>query len=100
MGGVFRNDKGLFMGAFYSSLDIPSSPSSVAAEVMAVIKAIEIAWVRDWKFVWLEVDSSLVLVFLKSPWLVPWQLRVLWKNCIHRISLMNLSYFHYSHNST
>ena len=33
-GGVFRKDKGLFMGAFSSSLDILSS---VAVEVMAVI---------------------------------------------------------------
>ena len=41
-----------------SNLDIPSS---IAAEVMAVITAIEIAWVRDWKHIWLEVDSSLVL---------------------------------------
>lgn len=43
-GGVFINDKGLFMGCFSSSLDIPSA---VATDVMVVIKAIELAWMRD-----------------------------------------------------
>lgn len=45
-GGVFRNYRGKVLGAFYANLDIPSS---VADEVMAVIQAIELAWVRDWK---------------------------------------------------
>ncbi|PRQ42972.1 putative protein kinase [Rosa chinensis] len=55
------------VGAFSSSLDIPSS---IAAEVMVVIKAIKLAWVRDWKHIWLEVDSSLILNFLHSPQMV------------------------------
>ncbi|XP_062028531.1 uncharacterized protein LOC133744441 [Rosa rugosa] len=60
-GGVFRDFHGSFLGAFASNLDIPSS---VDAEVMAVIQAIELAWVREWKHIWLEVDSTLVLNFL------------------------------------
>ncbi|XP_024161372.1 uncharacterized protein LOC112168480 [Rosa chinensis] len=67
-GGVFRNDQRCFIGAFSSSLDIPSS---VAAVVMAVIKAIELAWVRDWNYVWLEVDSQILLDLLCSPMLAP-----------------------------
>lgn len=55
------------MGAFYSFFDISSS---VAAEVTVVIKVIEVAWVRDWKYVWLEVDFSFVLDFLRFPCLV------------------------------
>ena len=70
-GAVFRDYKGAFLGAFSFSLNIPSL---VAAEVIAVIKAIELDWVQDWKYVWLEVDSTLVLNFLKSPNLVHWQL--------------------------
>ncbi|PRQ26934.1 putative ribonuclease H-like domain-containing protein [Rosa chinensis] len=66
----------------------------VAAEVMAVIKAIDLAWVRDWKHMWLKVDSSLILNLLKSPQLVPWQWRVEWGNCLHCISQMH---FHSSH---
>ena len=42
--GVFRDYKCEVLGAFSSNLDIPSS---VIAEVMAIIKAIELAWVRD-----------------------------------------------------
>ncbi|KAK9931139.1 hypothetical protein M0R45_018433 [Rubus argutus] len=90
-GAVFRDYKGAFLGAFCSSLNIPSS---VAAEVIAVIKAIELAWIRDWKHVWLEVDSTLVLHFLKSPNLVPWQLRVNWGNCLFRISQMQFRCSH------
>ncbi|XP_004301904.1 PREDICTED: uncharacterized protein LOC101292910 [Fragaria vesca subsp. vesca] len=41
---VFRDFKGHVIGAFSSNIDIPSS---VAAEVMTVIVAIELAWVRD-----------------------------------------------------
>ncbi|PRQ16504.1 putative ribonuclease H-like domain-containing protein [Rosa chinensis] len=61
---------------------------------MAVIKAIELAWVWDWKHVWLEVDSSLVLTFLRSPHMVPWQLRVEWGNCLHWISHMHFRSSH------
>ena len=52
-----------------------------------VIKAIEIAWICDWKHIWLKVDSSLVPI--DSPHMVPWKLQVAWKNCIHRISMMH-----------
>ncbi|KAL6191890.1 hypothetical protein ACLB2K_038279 [Fragaria x ananassa] len=90
-GGVFRDYSGKVMGAFCSNLDIPSS---VAAEVMTVIKAIELARVREWKHIWLEVDPELILSFLRSPTLVPWQLSVEWSNCLYQISQMN---FHSSH---
>ncbi|KAL6126962.1 hypothetical protein ACLB2K_075007 [Fragaria x ananassa] len=90
-GAVFRDFKGHVLGAFSSNIDIPSS---VAAEVMAVIVAIELAWVRDWKHIWLEVDSSLVLDYLRSPLLVPWNLRVCWLNCLRCISEMTFRSSH------
>ncbi|KAL6124174.1 hypothetical protein ACLB2K_076689 [Fragaria x ananassa] len=90
-GGVFKNHQGRFIGAFSSSLDIPSS---VAAKVMAVIKAIELAWISDWKYVWLEVDSQIVLDLLRSPMSAPLQLHVLWKNCLYRISMMDFRCSH------
>nr|XP_011459708.1 PREDICTED: uncharacterized protein LOC105350053 [Fragaria vesca subsp. vesca] len=61
---------------------------------MAIIKAIELAWVRDWKHIWLEVDSSLVLDYIRRPSLVPWPLRVRWLNCLYRISKMNFKATH------
>ncbi|KAL6133340.1 hypothetical protein ACLB2K_065577 [Fragaria x ananassa] len=72
-GAIFHDFKCHVLGAFSSNIDILSS---VAADVMAIIVAIELAWVRDWKHIWLEVDSSLVLDYLRSPLLVPWNLRV------------------------
>ncbi|KAL6146202.1 hypothetical protein ACLB2K_056885 [Fragaria x ananassa] len=90
-GAVFRDYKGHFVGAFASNIDIPSS---VAAEVMAVITAIELAWVRDWKHVWLEINSSTVLDYIRTPSLVPWQLRVRWLNCLYRISTMTFKSSH------
>jgi ribonuclease HI len=93
-GAAFRDHRGCFLGAFASSLDIPSS---VAAEVMAVIKAIELAWVCDWKHIWIEVDSFIVLHYLLFPSLVPWNLRVHWMNCIHLISQMSFRFSHTFH---
>ncbi|KAK9949954.1 hypothetical protein M0R45_005462 [Rubus argutus] len=90
-GAIFRDYKGHFLGAFASNLDVPSS---VAAEVMAVIKAIELAWVRDWKHIWLEVDSSLVLDFIRRPSLVPWKLQIRWFNCLYQISQMHFKVSH------
>ncbi|KAL6182579.1 hypothetical protein ACLB2K_043998 [Fragaria x ananassa] len=90
-GAIFRDYKGHFLGAFASNLEIPSS---ISAEIMAVIKAIELAWVRDWKHIWLEVDSSLVLDYIRRPSLVPWPLRVRWLNCLYRISKMNFKATH------
>ncbi|KAL6205985.1 hypothetical protein ACLB2K_023236 [Fragaria x ananassa] len=90
-GGIFRDFCGSFLGAFASNLDIPSS---VEAEVMAVIQAIELAWVREWKHIWLEVDSTLVLHYLRDPHLVPWRLRVAWSNCLHHISHMHFRSSH------
>lgn len=62
--------------------------SSFAAEVMAVSKAIELVWVRDWQHIWLEVDSSLTLDFIKSLLLVPWKLHISWLNCSYLTSQM------------
>lgn len=90
-GGVFRDHRGNFMGAYSSNLDIPSS---IAAEVMAVIKAIQLAWLRDWKHIWLEVDSKVVLSYFHSPSIVPWQLKVEWENCLHLLSQMQFKVSH------
>lgn len=90
-GAIFRDYKGHFLGAFASNLEIPSS---ISAQIMVVIKAIELAWVRDWKHIWLEVDSSLVLDYIRRPSLVPWPLRVRWLNCLYRISKMNFKATH------
>ena len=51
-GAIFRDYRGHVPGAFLSNLEMPSS---VAEEVMAVTKVIQLVWVRDWNHIWLEV---------------------------------------------
>ena len=50
--------------------------------------AIEIAYQRNWKYLWIETDSMLVTLTFKSSKLVPWHLQNRWDNCIHLISSM------------
>ncbi|ONI14505.1 hypothetical protein PRUPE_4G283800 [Prunus persica] len=90
-GGVFRNYQGHVLGAFSANLDVPSG---VHAEVLAVIKAIELAWLHAWHNIWIETDSLLVTKFFRSPHLVPWRLRVDWQNCLLRLQHMSFKISH------
>lgn len=74
----------MFLVLFHLNLEMPSS---VAEEVMAVIKVIQLVWVRDWNHIWLEVNSSCILDFLYSPSLVPWSFHFEWHNCMFVPSL-------------
>lgn len=38
---------------------------------MIVIKAIELDWIQNWKHIWLEVDSSLVLDCISQTFSCP-----------------------------
>lgn len=70
IGGVFRDHSGVPIEAFASHSYFASS---IAAEILAVIEAIRIAWVRDWNNVWLETDSALVVHLLNlTTMVVPW----------------------------
>ena len=42
----------------------------------------------------MEIDSSTVLDYIRTPSLVPWQLRVRWLNCLYRISTMTFKSSH------
>lgn len=90
-GGVFRNHEGVFIGGFSSKVDVCSA---IDAEILAVLEALQVAWVRRWTHVWLETDSALVVHYFYHPHLVPWRLRIQWKNCLH---LSRLFCFRISH---
>lgn len=53
--------------------------------------AVECAVDRNCKFLWIETDSRLATLEVKSPHMVPWQLNNKWLNYIHMMSTM--SYF-------
>ncbi|PRQ38043.1 putative ribonuclease H-like domain, reverse transcriptase zinc-binding domain-containing protein [Rosa chinensis] len=90
-GGIFRDAEGNFVGAFAARAEVPSA---IDAEILAVIEAIQVAWVRRWTHIWLETDSTLVLTYFKNPNLIPWRLRTRWFNCVLRSRQMT---FHISH---
>lgn len=47
-----------------------------------IMQAIEIAFSRGWRNLWLECDSSLVVDAITTNRGVPWKLRNRWNNCI------------------
>lgn len=90
-GGVFRCNTFSFLGAFSYKV---VATSALDAELLAVMEAVRVAWLKGWLSLWLETDSLLVLHYFKSPNLVPWRLKVHWANCIYVTQQMN---FHISH---
>jgi ribonuclease HI len=58
------------------------------------MRAIEIAADNGWRNVWLETDSSLVVLAFRKASLVPWKIRNRWNNCMHSITTMNFLISH------
>lgn len=90
-GGIFLCNAVSFMGAFSCKVNVASA---VEAELLAMIEAVSLAWLKGWQHLWLETDSLLVLHYFKSPTMVPWRLRIPWVNCLHVTKQMH---FHISH---
>jgi ribonuclease HI len=90
-GGIFRNSDALFLGAFSFNLGISSS---LNAELVGAMLAIETAVNKGWSQLWLESDSMLVVKAFSSSKVVPWALRNRWDNCLARISNMNFFVSH------
>jgi ribonuclease HI len=74
------------LGAFAFNAAVPSA---IEAEVLAIIEAVRVAWVKRWTHVWLETDSAIVIKYFNSPNLIPWRLRVNWLNCLHLASQLS-----------
>jgi len=51
--------------------------------------AIEITYQNNWRNLWLELDSALVVQAFKNNYVVPWKLRNKWNNCIIKTRSMN-----------
>jgi ribonuclease HI len=86
-GGIFRNHKADFLFGFAELLGVTSS---CFAEFSGACRAIEIAYQRNWRYLWLESDSSIVVSAFNNPAKpVFWDLRNRWKNVLIRISQMN-----------
>ncbi|GAU16869.1 hypothetical protein TSUD_368180 [Trifolium subterraneum] len=68
-GEIFRNSNGEFLCGFAENIGLSSA---LIAELYGAMNAIEIAASKNWRNLWLETDSTLVVMTFKSPQLVPW----------------------------
>ncbi|KAK2443569.1 hypothetical protein QL285_014658 [Trifolium repens] len=90
-GGIFRNADSSFFGAYALNIGVSTS---LKAELIGAMIAIETATNKGWSNLWLESDSMLVVLAFSSARIVPWSLRNRWDNCLLLISNMN---FYVSH---
>jgi len=60
------------------------------AELLGAMRAIELAKLYNWKNLWLECDSSLVINAIHNHSPVPLPVRNRWENCLDVTRTMNL----------
>jgi len=63
--------------------------NSLVAELNGAMFAIELAYQRGWRRLWIETDSMLVSLAFKSKSIVLWFLRNRWVNCIYLSTSMS-----------
>ncbi|GAU47191.1 hypothetical protein TSUD_350560 [Trifolium subterraneum] len=90
-GGLFRNSNADFLYGFAENIGISSA---FVAELCGAMNAIEIAASKNWNNLWLETDSTLVVLAFKSSLLVPWALSNRWRNCLLLTQSMNFIVSH------
>ncbi|KAF1862973.1 hypothetical protein Lal_00018817 [Lupinus albus] len=84
-GGIFRDYQGAYVGGFAVFFGISNS---LFVELKAAIMAIEIAYHKGWRNIWLECDSALVVSIFNGKGKVPWKLENLWRRCLWWLSSM------------
>jgi len=90
-GGIFRNYEGECIGCFSQFL---GNKDALHAELVAAMIAIEIAYQKGFRNIWLESDSQLVNLTFKSNSVVPWCLKNGWQNCLFRLRSMRFIVSH------
>jgi ribonuclease HI len=85
--GIFRNHEAEFLFCFAEPL---GNFSPLHAELCGAMRAIEIAYHLNWKNLWLETDSSVVVsAFNNSFEPVVWNLRNRWHTTLSLLNDMN-----------
>jgi len=90
-GGIFRNDAGNCLGCFTQNL---GTANAYYAELLAAILAMEFAQSKCYNHLWLETDSQLVCLAIKSSAKVPWDLSNRWHNCMFFVKSITFVYSH------
>ncbi|XP_019425141.1 PREDICTED: uncharacterized protein LOC109334024 [Lupinus angustifolius] len=70
-GGIFRDHNGVYITAFSKYLTIQNA---IFVEFHAALHAVQIAYNRGWKQLWIEVDSSMLLDIFSGKSNPPWSL--------------------------
>jgi len=68
--------------------------SAFHVELLGAMRAIEIAFQRNWLNFWLESDSMLVVNAFSNSNIVPWHLSNRWLNCMKLLTSMNFVISH------
>lgn len=90
-GGIFRDSNANFLTCFTENL---GGCSAYHAELSAIMRATEIAFHRSWSNLWIESDSSLVVMAFKNDSMIPCNIRNRWKNCVRMLYQMNFLVTH------
>lgn len=90
-GGIFRDKDSKFILCFAENTGIGNS---LHAELCGAMRAIELAHQYQWRSLWLESDSTLVVKAFKNQSLIPWKLRNRWDNCMLKTRGMNFIVTH------
>lgn len=90
-GGIFRNAGADVLMCFAENI---GEGNAFLAELTGAMKAIEIAHQQGWNYLWLELDSAMVVHALKHNSQVPCKLRNRWRNCTQIIKNMNFIVSH------
>jgi len=90
-GGIFRNFRGEFLGAFINHL---GSQHAVYAELHSICHAIIIASLKGWTRLWIECDSTTAISIFQNKSNIPWTLHHLWLRCMERMETMDIRISH------
>ena len=63
--------------------------NALFSEIMGVIYVVEATFDKNQQNIWIKYDSKLATLALKSPLIVPWQLRNRWINRKIKMNTMN-----------
>jgi ribonuclease HI len=91
-GGIFRDHNADFVYGFAEPL---GTCSAYVAEMSGFMRAIEIAFHKQWNHLWIESDlSTVVSAFINSDHQVAWSLRTRWHNALFMARHMHVIVTH------
>lgn len=77
-GDIFRDRRGIFLGPFASNL---GDVTIFDEELTGILIAMEYAASHSWHNLWIECDSTSVVLAFKNANIIPFHLQNRWHNC-------------------